>query len=85
MSIDCIGPLPACMYQHCLCMLLQLSDSLLGDSILEMGINSTKGKCLTFAGILFSPLVVGKPSIVGMIVLNDNAMQCCKPFKSLLC
>ena len=67
------------------CHVLQVSDGSLGDAILEVGINSAKSESLSLPLARCFECVVGKPSIVGMVVEDGDAMITSVLLESQLC
>ena len=56
------------------CHILQVSDGSLSDAVLEVGINSAKSESLSLPLARCFECVVGKPSVVGMVVEDGDAM-----------
>ena len=64
----------ASMEQHLPRCLLQISDGLFGNAILEMSVDATEGKSLVRQVAMLLEGVVSKPAIVAMIVFDLDAM-----------
>ena len=67
------------------CHVLQVSDGSLSDAVLEVGINSAKSESLSLPLARCFECVVGKPSIVGMVVEDGDAMITSVLLESQLC
>ncbi len=67
-KVDCLQPAAACMEQLFPCAFQEVSDCLLGDTILEVGIYPTEGELLLCFGACLSEGVVVEASIVAMVV-----------------
>jgi hypothetical protein len=73
-SGDCLGPAMLGVHQHSACRDLEIANALLGESILKMGVDASKGYRLMAFGTVIHEGVVGEMTIVGMVVLDGHAM-----------
>ncbi len=64
--------------------LAEIADSLLCNAILEVGINTTKGKLLSFSAATVLEGVVHKASIVAVVVEDADDMLLSKVLKCTL-
>jgi hypothetical protein len=67
-KVDCLQPAGAHMEQLLLCAFQEVSDGLLGNAILEVGIYPTEGELLPCPMACLLEGIVMKASIVTMIV-----------------
>jgi hypothetical protein len=77
-------PLVPCVEQLLSCALTEVANGLFGYSILKMSIDATEGKSLicTCAGVL--EVIIGKSTIVAMVVKNSHAMLFGRVLEGLL-
>ena len=73
------------MQQHCSCLLCDVSYCLLCYAVLEVGVDAAVADGLIICVAVQFEGVVGKLTIVAMVVLDFDAMIICKAFKCLLC
>ena len=63
----------------------EIANRSLCNSILEVGVNAAKGKCLLLLLCMLSECIVGKAAIVAMIMANSDATLTCELFVCLFC
>ncbi len=65
-----------CVEQLLACALREIADGPLGDAVLEVGIDATKGVLLSsiVAASLLEDVVVEAPIIVAVVMLDPHAM-----------
>jgi hypothetical protein len=80
--MDCIWPSSLCVQEHRPCRLGDIPNGSLGDAILEMGVDTTKGKCLLVCIAVLLECIVCKSPVVGMVVFDVNAVLFCKSLES---
>jgi hypothetical protein len=72
--VDCSWPLLPCMEELFPCTLAEIADSLLHDAVLEVGIDTTKGKSLSLCAATVLEGVVHEASIIAVVVEDAYAM-----------
>jgi hypothetical protein len=78
---DGLGPSLARVEELLPCALREVSDSSLGDPILEMGVDTAEGKFLLLLLAILAKKGVREAPIVAMVVINANAMLGGEAFK----
>ncbi len=63
----------------------EVANGLLGDAILEVGVNPAKGELLTLGFTGFAEHTVSKATIVAMVVLNAHAVLGGKLLEGMFC
>jgi hypothetical protein len=90
---NCIGPqvcshavFPSCagVYQHCSCQLLQLPYFSFGVAVLVGRVDPGKQHALLVLSARLHPLVGFENAVIGVIVLDGNAMSFCECLKRFL-
>ena len=84
-SFNRLWPSMFCMDQTGPCAILQLSNTSFGLAVLEVGVYAAEADRLPLAFDSVQELVVGKASIVGMIVKDLHSHLVCVTFKCLFC
>ncbi len=77
-------PLVPCMEQLLSCALTEVANGLFGYSILKMSIDATEGKSLIYTCAQVLEVIIGKSTIVAMVVKNLHAMLFGKVLDGLL-
>jgi hypothetical protein len=67
---DCVGPSISSVNHHGPGQILHVANSLSGHSVLEVGIYTAVGNSLATGSHIVDPDVLGKSSIVSMVVPN---------------
>ena len=78
-------PLSPGMQQLLACILREIVNAALGNTILKMGVDATKGKLLARVAARLFECVVGEAPIVAVIVLGPNAVLGSEGLKSAFC
>ena len=79
------GPLSPGVQQLLVCALGEIANAALGNTILEVGVDATKGKLLTSLVACLLEGVVCEAPIVAMIVLDPNAVLGSKGLEGAFC
>ena len=79
------GPLSPGVQQLLACALGEVVNAALRDTILEVGVDATKGKLLSSVVTCLFEGVVGEAPIVAVIVLDFNAVLSSKGIKGTFC
>ena len=79
------GPLSPGVQQLLACALGEVVNAALRDTILEVGVDATKGKLLSSVVTCLFEGVVGEVPIVAVIVLDPNAVLSSKGLKGTCC
>jgi hypothetical protein len=77
-------PMVLSMEQHGACLLLEIVDAALSDSILPVGIDTTEGDVLVCLSEALLPGIIGEPAIAGMIAPDFEATFASIQLKGLL-
>jgi hypothetical protein len=77
-------PLVPCVEQLLSCTLTEVANGLSGYSILKMSIDTTEGKSLICTCACVLEIIIGKSTIVAMVVQNLHAMLFGKVLEGLL-
>ena len=83
MGFDGFWPAPAGVEEHGLHCVLGVSDSLFGDTVLEVSIYSRIGECLSPLFGMLAECVLGKASVVRLVVADDDSMATSVAFECL--
>jgi len=83
--IDGTGPSSVCMDEHGTHKFGQASNVLFSCTILEVGIDTAKGKLLPLVAHCFPKEVVCKDAIVSNVSFTHNTKCCCMFLKGFLC
>ncbi len=83
--VHCRQPLLACMQELLSGALQEVPDGMLGNSILEMRIDSAEGELLLVLLACLLECIVCKSTIVAMVVFDGYAMLSGKLLECFLC
>ncbi len=84
-QVDCTWPSSFGVQEHGSCRFGDVADGSFRYAILEMGVDTTVSDGLILLVAVLFECVVGKTSIVGMVVLDVHSVICCKMLESFLC
>ncbi len=73
-KVNCLRPASASVQQLLARALQEIADGVLGDAVLEMGINATEGELLEHFMARLLECIVGESTVVAVIMLNFYAV-----------
>lgn len=75
---NCVGPTMFGVNDHGACAILKVAYLPLRDSVLKVGVDTTERESLSFLRTISAKGIVGKASVVAMVLLDGNVMSSSK-------